>query len=203
MKISNFVRASLVCLSLGAALIATGCATNKNNGPVTGSGAVRSVNASSASGEKSVLFKSFPGCGIQIWQDEWGQHDLTFGIDYQAGEITVSYIGWWGGAWGAYDNGIENGATFDLHEVAYMTLEAKASTYGTIYFNIDNNNQNELDLKLDWQEYKIPCQNLKRKTPTLFVMGGKYDINEKDTKVYLRNIAWWDENGNEIVPKYN
>jgi hypothetical protein len=158
---------------------------------------------SQVSTEKSQLFKTFAGCGIQIWQNEWGAHENTFAIDYVSGTITVGSVGWWGGAFGCYDNGISNGATFNLTNIKKITFEAKASSYGTIYFNIDENNKNEVDLTPNFKEYTIKVPHARSKTDVLFMIGGVRDVNDMGTQITIKNIAFWDGNGNEVVPKYN
>lgn len=190
-------------LFAGAALscaLLVSCASTKQK---TVSYAAQPPVYANVSNEKSVLFKSFPGCGVQIWQNEWGAHENTFDIDYTHGIITVGSVGWWGGAFGCYDNGIPNGATFNLTDIEKITFEAKASSYGTIYFNIDNNNKNEIDLTPNFKEYTVEVNNLKSKSDVLFMIGGVRDLSDRGTQVFIQNIAFWDYEGNEVTPKYN
>jgi len=158
---------------------------------------------SEAGVENAGLFKSFGGCGIQIWQDEWNDHDVTFAIDYKSGTITVGSVGWWGGAFGSYDNGVDNGGRFDLSKLAEIRFDAKASTYGTIYFNVDNNNKNEVDIPSEYMTYSIPVKKASAKAANLFVIGGVRDLSDPGTTITLKNIAFYDAKGNEIIPQYN
>lgn len=153
--------------------------------------------------EEAKFFKTFGGCGIQIWQDEWNDHDMTFSIDYKSGTITVGSVGWWGGAVGSYDNGVDNGGTFDLSKVAEIRFDAKASTYGTIYFNVDKNNKNELDIATEYMTYSIPVKKASAKATNLFVIGGVRDLSDPGTTLTFKNIAFYDAKGNEIIPQYN
>ena len=153
--------------------------------------------------EDAKLFKTFAGCGVQIWQDEWNNHDPTFTIDYAKGEITVGSVGWWGGAFGSYDNGKANGGTFNLSKVAEIRFDAKASTYGTIYFNVDDKNKAELDIPMEFMHYSIPVKKAGAKAVNLFVIGGVRDLNNPGTTITLKNISFYDAKGNEIVPQYN
>ena len=185
--------------TLAFAELITGCASSKKQTSYAQTPPVYSQ----VPGQKSVLFKTFGGCGIQIWQNEWGAHENTFDIDYVSGCITVGGVGWWGGAFGCYNNGISNGATFNLTKVKKITLEAKASGYGTIYFNIDSTMKNELDLTPNFKEYSVDVPFGKSKTEMLFMLGGVRDLNDYGTNVWIQNIAFWDEDGNEITPAYN
>lgn len=149
------------------------------------------------------LFKTFGGCGVQIWQDEWNDHDLTFTLDYAEGKITVGKVGWWGGAFGAYDNGVSNGATFNLSNVAEIRFTAKASSYGTVYFKLDNKNNFEVDIPTEWREVSLPVKGASKKTDVLFMIGGLRDVNIPGTEITLKNISFYDKKGNEITPQYN
>ena len=153
--------------------------------------------------ENARLFKTFGGCGVQIWQDEWNDHDMTFSLDYAEGTITVGSVGWWGGAFGSYDNGKDNGNTFDLSKVAEVRFDAKASTYGTVYFNIDNNNKNELDIATEYMTYSVPVKKASAKATNLFVIGGVRDLSDPGTTITLKNVSFYDAKGKEIVPQYN
>lgn len=153
--------------------------------------------------ENDGLFKTFGGCGVQIWQDEWNSHDATFSIDYAEGKITVGKVGWWGGSFGAYQDGVPNGGTFNLSKVAKIEFDAKASTYGTIYFNIDDSNKNEIDIPTDFKHYEIPVKKAKAKAESLFAIGGVRDLNKEGCEIFIKNIAFYDAKGNEIVPEYN
>ena len=175
-------------LSAAFAFVLFGCSTLKQ---IAGSG-------------DAVIFGKFDGCGIQIWQDEGGNHALTFQINAAQGCITVGGVGWWGGAFGCFDNGVGNGESFNLSHIAKVTLEAKASNYGTIYFNFDNGVANNLDLgPEDFEEFEIEIENAKAKTPILFTIGNVTDLSRKGDQIWIRNIRFWDSEGNEVVPKYN
>lgn len=187
-------------LALFACSLLVSCASTKQESV---SYAAKPPVYSNLSSEKSVLFKTFGGCGVQIWQNEWGAHENSFELDYTAGKFTVGNIGWWGGAFGCYDNGISNGAKFNLSHIAKITFEAKASCYGTLYFNFDNNQKNEIDLSPEYKEYTIEFDHLKSKTEVLFMIGGVRDLSDAGTEVYIKNIAFYDFEGNETVPKYN
>ena len=149
------------------------------------------------------LFKTFPGCGVQIWQDEWNDHNMTFSIDYGSGTITVGSVGWWGGAFGSYDNGKANGGTFNLSKLAEIRFDAKASTYGTVYFNVDDKNKNEIDIPTEFMHYSVPVKKASAKATNLFIIGGVRDLNDPGTTITLKNISFYDAKGNEIIPQYN
>jgi len=195
------MKKTIIAVTAMAALFLGSCASSKQETVSYASNPP--VYSNTGSGEKSVLFKTFPGCGVQIWQNEWGAHEMTFDIDYTAGCITVGNVGWWGGSFGCYDNGIPNGATLNLSDIAKVTFEAKASSYGTFYMNFDNNQKNEIDVTPNFKEYSIDLNHMKSKTDYLFMIGGVRDLNDKGTQIYIKNITFYDYDGNETVPKYN
>jgi hypothetical protein len=194
---TNVIKSGLVVL---AAVALAGCASTKK-APV--SYAANPPVYSQVPAQKSVLFSTFGGCGIQIWQNEWGQYENTFDIDYVNGCITVGPVGWWGGSFGCYDNGIPNGATFNLSHISKITFEASASSYGTFYMNFDGNQKFEIDVKPEFKEYTLEFSHLKAKTDFIFMIGGVRDLSDYGTKIYLKNIKFYDQNGEETVPKYN
>ncbi|MCR5218275.1 hypothetical protein [Treponema sp.] len=152
--------------------------------------------------ENVKLFTSFAGCGVQIWQNEWGNHEATFALDYDKGCITVGSVGWWGGSFGCYNNGIPDGSRLNLSKIKKVTFEAKASSYGTFYMNFDNGMKNEINVSKNFKQYTIDLSGLSKESDYLFTIGGVRDLNESGTKIYLRNISFYDNEGNETIPEY-
>ena len=67
----------------------------------------------------------------------------------------------------------------------------------------DNNQKNEIYVTPNFKEYTIELNHMKSKTDYLFMIGGVRDLNDKGTQIYIKNITFYDYDGNETVPKYN
>ena len=63
--------------------------------------------------------------------------------------------------------------------------------------------KNEIDIPTDFKHYEIPVKKAKAKAESLFAIGGVRDLNKEGCEIFIKNIAFYDAKGNEIVPEYN
>ncbi len=174
---------------------------------------VRSYVDSSNSGASGgvIPFSKFEGCDLQIWENTFTATTTTEGL-----VITVGSVGWWGGAFvnngavGPTDSGV---VTYDMSNVSKITFEAKISAAGDIWISTSDSNSNagaargkSFTLTTEWSEspYEFEISEGTNKVSAndygVLAIGGG---NSEGTTITLKNIAFYDASGNEIVPGVN
>ncbi len=174
---------------------------------------VRSYINSSNSGASggAIPFSKFEGCDLQIWSNTFTAATTTEGL-----VITVGSVGWWGGAFvnngavGPTDSGV---VTYDMSNVSKITFEAKISSEGDIWISTSDSTASAgadkgktFTLTTEWPEspYEFKISDGTNKVSTkdygVLAVGG---ANVSGTTITLKNIAFYDSDGNEIVPGVN
>jgi hypothetical protein len=156
------------------------------------------------SSTSSALWSSFEGCDIQIW------YGFTADTSNDYLEMTVGDdVTWWGGAF-VNDASATDAITFDMSDVAEITFSAKGSDTGSFWISHENSsgtlsNQTAISLSTDWESCTYTCNGVTSTDLAVFAFGGG-DLSTTVTEGYvvsIKNIAFWDAEGNEIVPTRN
>ncbi|MCR5217360.1 hypothetical protein [Treponema sp.] len=170
---------------------------------------VKSYIDNAGSGGGAVPFKSFEGCDLQIWVDTFTATQTS-----EAELFTVGSVGWWGGAFvnkgsvGPTDAGV---VTYDMSNVATITFEAMISEAGSIWVSTSASDSTAgakvgktFSITTEWDEYTFNISDGTNAVSDhdygVFAIGGS---NSSGTVVYIKNIAFYDASGNEIVPGVN
>ena len=145
---------------------------------------------------------------VQIWE-------ATFTANItDCLSISVGSVGWWGGAFvakgavGPTDAGV---ITFDMSAVSKIVFDAMISTDGNIWVSTSTADAKagadvgkQFSLTTEWQTFEFVISDGKNAVSKndygLFAVGG---TNPSETEVRIKNIAYYDANGNEIVPTVN
>ena len=140
------------------------------------------------------FFKSLEGTSPQIWENTFSTNDRS--------AILAGSQGWWGGAWGLFNNGAAIDSYFDMQNISYATCDIKASEdikefYVTIAADVSSK-YSANPLTSGKHEIKIPCNLTKRYVNPILTMGGA--CNEGAT-IVPSNFTFYDKDGKEIVPK--
>lgn len=164
-------------------------------------------------GSGSILWSSFDGAAMQVWQSEFEPYNFTASLaETEEGlEITVLDEGWWGMCFcnDASVGANSNPVTFDMSKVKTITFEAKASKAGDIWIS-----QSPRDSKPVNKQTVTLSTEFATKTYTLSNPGtdcyGVLDIGGEgsgivasDSIVTIRNIKFLDAEGTETVPSRN
>jgi hypothetical protein len=156
------------------------------------------------------LWKTFEGADLQIWPN-----GDSFTADDTKGylEITVSSLGWWGGCYcdsKAGKVGTTGYVSFDMSKVAKITFDAKGSAAGSFWVSQSDKdskvaNQVAVTLTTDWVAQTYTTSGTSSTDYGVLDIGGgdKGTTTTAGYKVYIRNIAFLDASGKEIVPTRN
>lgn len=208
MKKNRFL--SLATLMLGAFLFASCVDGAANDGSEAETRLTKGYKPKSAGG--TAPFKSVTGASIQIWENTF-----EFADSDSSDEVCIKILktpGWWGGAYGCYDQGATAGK-YDLSKVRSVTFQAKASSSCTVVFGLITNewgyddtgkegwlsSKKEIDIATEYKTKEIKLdedKTLSDDIDTLFqFMNGSIGANEY---LYIKDFAFFDANGEEIVP---
>jgi hypothetical protein len=184
------------CSLLFAITMFSGCAadTSADTGGSGGSGT-----------SSSVLWSKFDGADLQIWSNTFtAESSDTDGMVF-----TVGSSGWWGGCFcnNAAD-AVGSATTFDMSDIAKITFDVKGSAAGSFWVSCSNSSaavtgQTAIALTTDWVNKTFSCASYVSSTDYGVLDVGGGDLGTTSTsgyKVYIKNIAFWDASGNEIVP---
>lgn len=156
------------------------------------------------------VWKTFEGADLQIWIN--GE---TFTADDSKGylEVTVGSSGWWGGCYcdsKAGKVGTTGYVSFDMSKVAKITFDAKGSAAGSFWVSQSDKdskvaNQVAITLTTDWVAQTYTTSGTSSTDYGVLDIGGgdKNTTTTSGYKVYIRNIAFYDASGKEIVPARN
>ena len=143
--------------------------------------------------DKKGFFKSLEGTSPQPWEN-------TFSTDATS-SIIVGSQGWWGGAWGIFDNGSAMDFYFDLTDVAYATCNIETDAdVKDFYITIageDSSKYSEATIQTGAHQIRILCNLEKKFVNPIITMGG---LAEEGTIITPSRFAFYSEAGNEIVP---
>lgn len=200
-KIKTIIAVLTAALVMGAFV---GC-TASTSSPDSGSGDSGGSGGSGGSGTTSGIWSKFEGADIQIWSNTFtAEEDSTDGL-----VITVGSVGWWGGCFcnaGAVAPTASDVVTFDMSNVAKITFDAKASASGSMWVSCSDSAANTkgkttMNLTTDFVSQTFNCTgNVSSTDYGVLDFGGE---NASGTIVYIKNIAFYDSTGTEIVPTRN
>lgn len=181
---------------------------------------VRSYVNSSGSGGNSgtnggaVPFKTYNDVfDIQIWSSSFTATNNSACLT-----ITVGSVGWWGGAFVASgsvsptDSGV---ITYDMSAVKKISLDAMASVegkfvaYGGSDSSAKTHDASEIKVTTEWQNFEFNVSNGSSKDYSIFCLGGATEDSSlggswaSGSTISIKNIAFYDASGNEIVPTVN
>ncbi len=189
----------VACGLLVAAAIFSGCA----DAATADDGS--SGNDGDSSGTNTVLWSKFEGADLQVWSNTFtAETNDTDGMI-----ITVGSSGWWGGC---FCNNAADAAgaatTFDMSNVAKITFDVKGSAAGSFWVSCSDSTaatkgQTAIALTTDWVNKEFSCASYVGSTDYGVLDIGGGDLSTTATsgyKVYIKNIAFWNAAGNEIVP---
>lgn len=150
----------------------------------------------------NVPFKTFEGCDLQIWGGTFNAE-----VNEEEMNIAVGVAGWWGGAFvndGAAGPTSDGARFFDMSKVAKITCDIKTSDAGKIWMSTSNHaaelpNQTDFQTTKEYATYtlEIKSASVSSKDFGVFAIGGS---NTSGSTVNIKNIAFYDASGNEIVP---
>lgn len=166
----------------------------------------------------AVPFKTFNDIfDIQIWTASF-----TATINSGCLTITVGSVGWWGGAFvasGSVDPKDSGVVTYDMTSVKKISFDAMASVAGKFvaYGGSDSlaalHDPFEVSVTTEWQNFEFDVSKGSSKDYSLFCLGGATDPDAdlgtlggswaNGSTISIKNIAFYDANGNEIVPTVN
>ena len=124
----------------------------------------------------------------------------------QDGALVITQSGAWYGLAICSDASCDdkNGAVYDLSDVAKITFEAKAQTSGQkMKLSMCTENLQEFELTDEYQSFEYDATKAEHAlsgTHYCIVSIVQNDITS-DVVHYIKNIAFFDASGNEIVPE--
>lgn len=201
-KIAN-IFASLALAFFGLGLIS--CA----DAIVDDGSNVRSYLNSENSGANggAVPFKTFKDIfNLQIW----GDYDAACTTVNSSGALVITQTGAWYGvaicsdSAGNDDN--DSCRIYDMSKVAKIKFEAKSDTEDSILgFSACTEDAVLYTLSTEYKEFEYDMNEaVHAKTGTHYCMVSLFQNTVKESVIhYIKNIAFYDENGNEIVPTVN
>lgn len=150
----------------------------------------------------NVPFKTFEGCDLQIWGGTFNAE-----VNEEEMNIAVGVAGWWGGAFvndGAAGPTSDGARFYDMSKVAKITCDIKSSDAGKVWMSTSNHaaelpNQTDFQTTKEYATYtlEIKSGSVSSKDFGVFAIGGS---NASGSTVCIKNIAFYDASGNEIVP---
>lgn len=138
--------------------------------------------------------EAFEGCGYQVWQG--------FSCDPETGLFRLTGGDWWGGAFGAYNNGMGNGDKYDMSAITKITFDAKATSEITVGFTAGGKDVTKTDFVLgtEYESYTYDVGKLGElgtNASILAVAGG----SAAGEKFYLKNVTFYDADDNVVAPE--
>lgn len=140
---------------------------------------------------------------FQIWTD----YNASCTTSTSGGELVISQTGdWYGVAICSNSSGNDDDskyAIYDLSEIATITFEAKSDTDGsTLKFSACTEDAQSYQLSTEYETYEYDMSKAAHaKTGKHYCIVSLVQNVTKDPIVhYIKNIAFFDASGNEIVP---
>lgn len=171
----------------------------------------------SGSGGGAIPFKTYNDVfDIQIWSNSF-----TATTNSECLTITVGSVGWWGGAFvasGSVQPTDSSVVTYDMSLVKKISFDAMASVagkfvaYGGSDSSAATHDPFEVSVTTEWQNFEFDVSSGSSKDYSLFCLGGATDPEATQSlggswasgsTISIKNIAFYDSTGNEIVPTVN
>jgi hypothetical protein len=205
----KIMKVAFAAAALGAALVFAGCAGSAS-ADTTDSGSGTGTGTGSGTTDTTGLWSKFDGADCQIWGSTFTAAESGDGSGWI---FTVGSAGWWGGCFcnsgsvAPTDTGV---ITFDMSKVAKISFDVKGSAVGSFWASTSDAaaktaNQTAIPLTTDWVNKSFTVSGTSAKDYGVLDIGGG-DLSTTTTagyEVYIKNIAFWDASGNEIVPTRN
>lgn len=155
----------------------------------------------------AVPFKTFNDIfDLQIWGD-YGAGCATVN---SSGALVITQTGnWYGVAICSDSAGSDDGDSYkiyDMSKVAKIKFEAKSDTEGSILgFSACTKDAESYTLSTEYQEFEYDMNEAAHaKKGTHYCMVSLVQNTVTESVIhYIKNIAFYDANGNEIVPTVN
>lgn len=158
------------------------------------------------------LWSMLDGADMQMWSDETG---LTAELEETSEGLKITVIGnknWWGMCFcnNAATDVNAGAVTFDMSKIAEIKFEAKASENASMWVSQSNaqaqvTNQKRIELTTQFATKTFTLSNPGSKDYGVLDIGGG-DLSttvKKDLVIVIKNIKFFDSNGNETVPSRN
>lgn len=158
------------------------------------------------------LWSMLDGADMQMWSDPSG---LTAELEETSEGLKITVIGnenWWGMCFcnNAATDVAAGAVTFDMSKITKITFEAKASENASMWVSQSNaqakvTNQKKIDLTTQFETKTFTLSNPGTKDYGVLDIGGG-DLSttvKKDLIIVIKNIKFFDANGNETVPSRN
>ncbi len=158
------------------------------------------------------LWSMLDGADMQMWSDPSG---LTAELEETSEGLKITVIGnenWWGMCFcnNAATDVAAGAVTFDMSKITKITFEAKASENASMWVSQSNSqakvtNQKKIDLTTQFETKTFTLSNPGTKDYGVLDIGGG-DLSttvKKDLIIVIKNIKFFDANGNETVPSRN
>ena len=160
-----------------------------------------------SSSDTTSLWHMFDGADMQVWEKTATLEETEEGL-----EITIGDKGWWGmcfcndGAVGVADGAV----TFDMSNIKTVKFDAKASKKASIWVSASDSqaaaaDQAKVTLSTEFETKSYTYVNTSAKDYGVLDIGGG-DLGtttESDVVITIRNIRFFDADGNETVPTRN
>ena len=158
-------------------------------------------------GSNSGLWSKFDGADMQVWENTATLTETDEGLD-----ITIGTQGWWGMCF-CNSAGVGAGpdaVTFDMSKIKKITFDAKASEDASMWVSQSDsasNTANKVKINLT-KSYGTKEFVLKNPSANdygvLDIGGGDLGTTTKtDVVISIKNIKFFDTNGNETFPTRN
>lgn len=155
----------------------------------------------------AVPFKTFNDIfGFQVW----GDYGAACTIVNSSGALVITQTGTWYGVAICSDpagnDGSESYRIYDMSKVATIKFEAKSDTDGSeLKFSACTENAKSYTLSTEYKEFEYDMSEAAHaKTGTHYCMVSLVqNVVTESVTHYIKNIAFYDASGNEIVPTVN
>lgn len=199
-------KTAFAAAALAVALVFAGCAGTAS-ADTTGSGSGGGGGTGTGTTDTTGLWSKFDGADCQIWNSTFTAAESGDGSGWI---FTVGSVGWWGGCFcnsgsvAPTDTGV---ITFDMSKVVKISFDVKGSAAGSFWASTSTAaakpaNQTAIPLTTDWVNKSFAVSETSTNDYGVLDIGGG-DLSTTVTagyEVYIKNIAFWDAGGNEIVP---
>ncbi len=126
--------------------------------------------------------------------------------------ITVGSVGWWGGAFvasGSVSPTDSSVVTYDMSSVKKISFDAMASKENIFTFKGGSDSSAtahdpfECSVTTEWQNFEFDVSNGTKTDYAIVVLSGDGGTWSANDTISIKNIAYYDSTGNEIVPTVN
>ena len=161
------------------------------------------------------FFKSrIYGLNVLPWDDEWTDNEFGNRLVCLVNNLpridVLAQDGWWGMAFQGADDNIK----YNVKDIVYVEFDAVSNKAGGFYINIfgkENRGTNPeykkiFNIQNPGETYHFSSKDsqvpaIAESNPLIYIGGENGDIVSSGATLTITNFAFYDANGNEVVPQ--